>query len=137
MQLDFWTEFKKYGKENNSKLRFRKPFPQHWYDISIGDSRAHLALSTDTRNNEIRCEFYIPDNKELFNQLESHKPEIESLLDYELEWMYLEGKKASRIKATAFANFSKAEKWNEYFAWALEVAENFQKIFQSFLKQTD
>lgn len=137
MQLDFWTEFKKYGKEKNSKLRFRKPSPQHWYDISIGDSRAHLALSTDTRNHEIRCEFYIPDTKELYAQLESYKSEIESLLDYELEWMYLEGKKASRIRTATKANLTQTEKWQDYFEWLLKTAEIFQKVFSSFLKKRD
>ena len=137
MQLDFWTEFRKYGKENNSKLRFRKPFPQHWYDISVGDARAQLSLVTDTRNNKIRCEFYIPDNKELYTKLESYQSDIESMLDYKLEWMYLEGKKASRVKTTISADISKTEKWEEFFSWLLATSENFQKVFLSFLKKID
>ena len=136
MQLDFWTEFRKYGKENNSKLRFRKPFPQHWYDISVGDARAQLSLVTDTRNNKIRCEFYIPDNKELYTKLESYRSDIENMLDYKLEWMYLEGKKASRVKTTISADISKTEKWEEHFSWLLETSEKFQKVFLSFLKKT-
>ena len=137
MQLDFWTEFRKYGKENNSKLRFRKPFPQHWYDISVGDARAQLSLGTDTRNNKIRGEFYIPDNKELYTKLESYQSDIESMLDYKLEWMYLEGKKASRVKTTISADISKTEKWEEFFSWLLATSENFQKVFLSFLKKID
>ena len=137
MQLDFWTEFRKYGKENNSKLRFRKPFPQHWYDISVGDARAQLSLVTDTRDNKIRCEFYIPDNKELYTKLESYQSDIESMLDYKLEWMYLEGKKASRVKTTISADISKTEKWEEFFSWLLATSENFQKVFLSFLKKID
>ncbi|MCP4143407.1 MAG: DUF4268 domain-containing protein [Chloroflexi bacterium] len=137
MQLDFWTEFRKYGKENNSKLRFRKPFPQHWYDISVGDARAQLSLVTDTRNSKIRCEFYIPDNKELYTKLESYQTDIESMLDCKLEWMYLEGKKASRIKTTISADISKTEKWEEYFSWLLTTSENFQKVFLSFLRKID
>ena len=137
MQLDFWTEFKKYGQENNAKLRFRKPFPQHWYDISVGDSRAQLSLVTDTRNNKIRCEFYIPDNKELYLELEKHKSEIASLLDYDLEWMYLEGKKASRVKTTTSADISQTDQWESYFSWLLEASVKLQEVFLSFIKKID
>ncbi len=137
MQLEFWTEFKKYSKENNATIRLRKPLPRSWYDITLGDSRAHLALSTDTRINEIRCEFYIRDSKELFAELKNHKDEIKNLLGYELEWMYLEGKKASRIRTATKANLTQTEKWQDYFEWSLKAAEIFQKVFSSFLKKID
>ena len=137
MQLEFWTEFKKYGKENNVRLRFRKPYPQHWYDISVGDSRAQLSLVTDTRNNEIRCEFYIPNNKGLYIELEKQKSDVELILDYELEWMYLEGKKASRIRTTVPANISKTDKWEEYFLWLLTTSEKFIEVFLPLLKQSE
>ena len=87
MQLAFWTDFRKYGKAQGAKLRFRKPYPQHWYDLSIGSSKAHLALICDTQSNQLRCELYIPDDKELYRNLEEYKAAIESELDYSLEWM--------------------------------------------------
>jgi hypothetical protein len=134
LQLEFWTEFAKFGKREKSQLRFRKPYPQHWYDISVGNSRAHLTLIADTQNNLIRCEFYIPDDKEFYLQLEKHRAEIESLLGFELEWMYLEGRKASRIRVLKEADIFKSEKWNDYFEWLLQTSELFQKVFLKFSK---
>ena len=47
-QLDFWTEFITYLKSNQSTLKTRKANPQHWYDISCGNSKAYLSLTIDT-----------------------------------------------------------------------------------------
>lgn len=135
MQLEFWTEFKLYGEEQDINLSFRKPYPQHWYDISIGDSRAHLSLIADTRNNEVRCEFYIPDNKDLYLELEQHRDEVENKLGYKLDWMFLEGKKASRIRTVRKADIANSEKWEEYFLWFAKMSEEFINVFLPLLKQ--
>lgn len=137
MQLDFWTDFRRFGQENNSKLRFRKPYPQHWYDISVGSSKAHLALICDTQNNQIRCEFYIPDDKELYKSLEAFKMDIENELDYDLDWMLLEGKKASRIRTVTNADISKSANWEEYFSWLINAAESFQRVFIKYVSKVE
>ncbi len=135
MQLEFWTDFRKYGRENNSKLRFRKPFPQHWYDVSIGIPKSHLSLVVDTRNNQMRCEFYIPDDKELYKGFETFAKEINSELECNLEWMFLEGRKASRIRTVSKANISNSDKWEEYFAWILSKSNDFQRVFTKYHKR--
>ena len=135
MQLEFWTDFRKYGQEKGAKLRFRKPYPQHWYDLSIGSSRAHLALICGTQNNQLRCELYIPDDKELYKSLETYKSEIENELEYPLEWMLLEGKKASRIRTITNADISISEKWEEYFDWLITASENFQRVFLKYINK--
>jgi len=135
LQLDFWTDFKKYGEGKSKQLKFRKPYPQHWYDLSIGSSKAHLALICDTQNDELRCEFYIPDDKQLYKSLEAHKNEIENELKYDLEWMLLEGKKASRIRTVTSVNLSQSEKWEEYFNWLLVVSEDFQRVFSKYMNK--
>ena len=137
MQLDFWTDFRRFGQENNTKLRFRKPYPQHWYDISVGNSKAHLALICDTQNNQIRCEFYIPDDKELYKSLEAFKIDIENELGYDLDWMLLEGRKASRIRTVTNADISKSANWEEYFSWLINAAESFQRVFIKYVSKVE
>ena len=66
-QLDFWTKFKQYAIEKGSKLRLRKAYPQHWYDISFGTSGVHISLTINTQSNLLGCEIYISDSKEIFN----------------------------------------------------------------------
>ena len=129
LQLDFWNKFKEYAQSNNSKLRLRKAYPQHWYDISFGSSEAHISLTINSQSNQIACEVYIPNSKDLFYELEKQKDKIEQELGIKLEWMALEGKKASRIKISSEADINDSEKWNEYFEWLENTASKFQKVF--------
>jgi len=137
MQLDFWTKFREYANENNSSLRLRKPNPQHWYNISIGSSKAHLGLIIDTQNNQLRCELYIPNSKDLFHKLEGCKDEINQRANCKLEWMPLEGKKASRIRTICEADTTDIDKWEQYYDWLIEKAQSFSKIFSVYLKNFD
>jgi hypothetical protein len=136
MQLEFWTQFKEYAIENQSTLRLRKASPQHWYDMSAGNAKSHLSLIVDFSNGQIRCEFYIPDSKPLFMALFQNRETIESKLStYELEWMELEGKKASRIRAICDIDVDDNDKWNDSFKWLMETAHDFQKVFSEQFKK--
>ena len=135
MQLEFWTQFKEYASANASSLRLRKAYPQHWYDISIGNSKSHLSLVVDADNEQIRCEFYIPDSKPLFKALHENKDAIEAKLPYELEWMALEGKKASRIRAVHTIDVADNGNWEAGFQWLMNTAQQFQTVFAEQLKK--
>lgn len=80
-QLEFWNKFKEYAQSKNSRLRLRKTHPQHWYDISLGTSLAHIALTVNTRTNEISCMVYIDNNQELYDCLYLEKEKIEKELN--------------------------------------------------------
>ncbi len=134
MQLEFWSSFKEYAKARGANLRLRKPYPQHWYDISIGNSKAHLSLVVDADNEQVRCEFYIPDSKELFHALHARKEEVEAKLPYALEWMELEGRKASRIRAVHTVDVLNGE-WKPAFQWLVEAAQRFQSVFSGVLNR--
>jgi len=136
MQLDFWTQFKEYAVSHKSTLRLRKAYPQHWYDISIGNSKAHLSLVVDADNEQIRCELYIPDSKPLFNVLHENKDAIGTALHaYELEWMELEGKKASRVRALHEIDVGNDGNWEKSFQWLVDTARDFQSVFADQIKK--
>jgi len=136
MQLEFWTQFKEYATSRQSTLRLRKAYPQHWYDISIGNSKSHLSLVVDADNEQIRCEFYIPDSKPLFKLLHDSKEAIEAKLPaHELEWMELEGKKASRVRTVHGIDVGKNENWEQSFNWLMETAQEFQSVFAEQMKK--
>ncbi len=129
MQLEFWNKLKEYCKEKGSKLRFRKAHPQHWLDLSYGSSESHIALTINSQTNQIGTEIYIPDSKDLYYKFECNKDKIEKELDMKLEWMQLEGKKASRIKATK-ENFIITDYNRDYhLEWLMVTSEKFSKVF--------
>jgi len=128
-KLDFWSKFKEYALNKKTKLKLRKPRPQHWYDISIGSSNAHVALTINSVDDIVTCELYIPHAKELFSSLYADREKIEAELGEKPDWMELPERKASRIRIAHSADTDNSEKWDEYFAWLLQEAEKFQKVF--------
>ncbi len=133
-QLDFWTEFITYLKSNQSTLKTRKANPQHWYDISCGNSKAYLSLTIDSQNKSIATGLYIPDNKELYFYLEAKKAEIELELGFQMEWLPLQNKKASRVyfKQENIDIFNPIKRV-EYYEWLKVNSEKIQKIFFKYI----
>jgi hypothetical protein len=134
-QFDFWEQFKAFARSHNTKLRLQKSYPQHWTNISIGSSHAHVALTLNSFDEVIRTELYIPDNKEVYRFLEERKNDIEKELGYKVEWMDLPGKKASRIKIEFPGLIENTAEWGTYFEWLQERAQEFQRVFSKYLKQ--
>jgi hypothetical protein len=137
MQRDFWDKFKQYALGHNTTLRLGKPRPQHWYDTPIGSSVAHSAFTINTQEDKLGCELYIPEEKELFRWLSSHKGEIEGELGEKPDWMELPNKRASRIRITMPADFELESKWEEYFTWLKNQGEKFRVVFQKYIEQAN
>lgn len=97
LQLNFWEGFSEYLAGHKSPFKVRKARPQHWYDLSIGTSQAYISLVISLKDNFVRSELYIPDNKGLFASLYAKKVEIEQKLGFEVDWQELPSSKASRI----------------------------------------
>jgi hypothetical protein len=134
-QFEYWTKFSEYLKENSKILKARKPRAQHWYDLSIGSFDAHIGLTINSRENEIACELYVKEDKNLYYFLEQKKEIIEKELSCKLIWMPLEGKKASRIKVVREADILNSEDWSIYIDWMKNSAESFYKVFGKFIKK--
>lgn len=133
-QLEFWTQFKEFAKECNTSLHIHKNYPQHWIDISIGNSQAHLGLVILSQENKFCVDFYIPDNKELYQKLSNHKDEIEAELGEKAIWMPLPNKKASRIRVFHPGNFEDVTKWEDAFKCLISEAEKFHRVFPKYIR---
>ena len=132
-QLSFWKDFSSFLDENSSILKARKPRPQHWYNISIGSSQAHISLVVSIQNNFIRCEIYIPDNKNLYLKLNENKDDIEKVIGYNLDWQELPNAKASRIAfKKEVENLSDPKTQIECFEWFVEISEKYYKAFPKY-----
>lgn len=96
-RLEFWTEFNEVVTEKGTPFNTRKPSTDHWYDVAIGTSDAHICITLVNKDNRIGVELYIPNNKYLFDELIFNKDEIESKLGFPMRWDRLDKNKASRI----------------------------------------
>jgi len=133
MQLDFWTKLKEYAEKRGENIGFRKPYPQNWYDVSIGVSDAHISLTVNTREEEIACEIYIPDSPDTFNMFFENKNKIESEIEESLDWQELPEKKASRIKLIKKYSITNEDDWSEAFDWMIRHVELFEKVFSQYI----
>lgn len=134
-QLEFWTEFKEYARRRQTRLRLQKSYPQHWTNISIGSSDAHISLTINTRDGAFGTELYIPDNKDLYTKLYQSKEQIEADLEVKPEWMELPTKKASRIRILKSGVFEDQDKWESEFEWLLNEAEKMQMVFPKYIRE--
>ncbi len=133
-QLEFWNRFKSYVRKNDTRIRLQTPRPQHWYDVSMGSSDGHVALTVNSRENLISCGVYINKNKDLFNFLRKQKDEIEKELGETAEFWEARVASGAWIHKEVIDIFDQNEA-EKYFAWLYEKTVLFQKVFGKYFKE--
>ncbi|MCY4524658.1 MAG: DUF4268 domain-containing protein [Halobacteriovoraceae bacterium] len=139
LQQEFWLGLIDYMKEKKTFLNMRKARPQHWYNIAVGRSHFHIALTLNSYQKRIGCELYIraPESKPAFSLLSDKKDDIEKELNTKLEWQKLPNKGASRIVQYHNEDYTKKSNWDGLFKWLFERAEAFHKTFSKRVKLLD
>lgn len=96
-RLTFWNRFNEVLILKNKPFNVRKATTDHYYDVALGTSEAHISITLVNKINSIGIEVYINDNKEMFDKLYSGAEAIHDELGFTLEWQRLDNKKAARI----------------------------------------
>lgn len=137
LQLEFWKGFAEYVESQGSSFTVQKPKPQHWFDLRIGTSRAHVAVTASSKG-RVGCELYIGHSQAdaLFDVLEKQREVIEGELG-ELEWQPLPDKKACRIARYRDADIDDQETWSDLYKWLLHEAESFRTAFADRVKSIE
>ena len=76
-RLFFWEQFNQVVASRGKPFNIRKASTDHWYDVAVGTSEAHVVINLINKNNHIVVEFYIKSNIALFNRLFEQKDAIE------------------------------------------------------------
>ena len=97
-RLEFWEQFNTVVLEQGKPFSLRKASTDHWYDVALGITAAHIGITLVNKEHIIGVEVYINDDKALFDSLFAKKTEIEEQTGIAFCWERLDGKKASRIK---------------------------------------
>lgn len=134
-QQDFWDKLREYGEEHSKYVKsWQKALPQHWLNITIGTSKAHLAATVNTRKNQVGMELYIDNDKKLYHKLADKKDMIESEMGYGLTWSELPNKKASIIRGVRPGDFRNEIESQELIVWLHDQAELFTKVFTKYIR---
>jgi hypothetical protein len=132
-QLKFWRDYKDYAIAKDRTIKLQTPRPQHWFDYRIGFSHAHLALTVNTKENQIAIELYINNDKDLYSYLVKKTQEIEDTIESQLDW--IDANKASRIKLSRLdSDISNKEFQEDYFEWLFNNMALFKKTFSKLIQ---
>ncbi len=134
-RLEFWTRFNEILTERGKPFNVRKATTDHWYNVAIGTSGTHVAMTLVNKEGCVGIELYISDNKALYDQLYQSKDEIEKDLGLQPEWQRLDGKKASRILyRIPGLNFDDHSNYDALMNEMIDKALLFSKVFKKYVK---
>lgn len=133
-RIEFWSRFNDVVIERGKPFNTRKPTTDHWYNIAIGTSEAHIDITLVNKDSLIGVELYITNNKELFDKLYEKKEDIESDLGFQLDWRRLDNSKASRIVYRIKGlNFDDHSNYSELMNKTIDLAVLMRDTFKKYL----
>lgn len=133
-RLEFWNQFNNVLAERGKPFNVRKATTDHWYNVAIGTSDAHIDITLVNKDSVIGVELYITDNKEFFDKLYQRKDEIENDLGFKLDWRRLNNSKASRIVTFIKGlNFDDHSNYNELINKTIDLAVLMRDTFKKYI----
>lgn len=133
-RLEFWNQFNNVLVERGKPFNVRKATTDHWYNVAIGTSNAHIDITLVNKDSVIGVELYITDNKEFFDKLYQRKDEIENDLGFKLDWRRLNNSKASRIVTFIKGlNFDDHSNYNELINKTIDLAVLMRDTFKKYI----
>lgn len=133
-RLNFWNQFNEVIEQRGKPFNIRKANTAHWYDVVIGVTNAHIAITLVNKDNFVGIDFYINNDKELFDRLHEQRECIEEELNLLLEWQRLDDKKASRIKHKIQGfSFQDTSNYNELMNEIIDIVIQFRKTFKKYI----
>ena len=133
-RIEFWNQFNNVGIERGKPFNIRKATTDHWYNVAIGTSEAHIDITLVNKDSLIGVELYITDNKELFDKLFEKKDIIEKDLGFKLDWRRLDNSKASRIfYSIKGLNFDDHSNYNELMNKTIDLAVLMRDTFKKYI----
>lgn len=133
-QREFYEKVREHGLSAALHIkRWQTPKSQHWFDVSIGTSQAHVSLTTNSLEKRVAVEVQIPNNKQLFADLLDQRQAIETQLGMSLDWRELPERKACRIVIEHRGDSADPQQQAELVEWMVATADSFARVFPGFI----
>lgn len=133
-RLEFWNRFNEILIDRGKPFNVRKATTDHWYDVALGTSEAHVSINLVNKESVVCIDLYINDNKELFDSLYSNKDIIENDLGFKLIWDRLDNGKASRIKYKIKGlNYDNHSNYDELMNQVIDTAIKMRDTFKKYI----
>jgi hypothetical protein len=139
LQLEFWKCFSDYLEASGSSFNPRTARAQHWYDLPIGTTRAHIYLNALVMGGgRLECGLYVKTSQSdvIFEKLTVEREAIDSELGKEdVNWDPNPEKLACRIGVHRPADLSNRDAWPECCEWLKTRAERFKAVFSNRVRE--
>lgn len=133
-RLEFWNRFNEILIDRGKPFNVRKATTDHWYDIALGTSEAHVSINLVNKESVVCIDLYINDNKELFDSLYSKRDIIEDDLGFKLIWDRIDNGKASRIKYNIKGlNYDNHSNYDELMNKVIDTAVKMRDTFKKYI----
>ncbi|MBR2744484.1 MAG: DUF4268 domain-containing protein [Clostridia bacterium] len=133
-RLEFWNQFNDVVIERGKPFNVRKATTDHWYDVAIGRSDAHISITLVNRDSLIGVALYMPDNKDLYDKVVQKKEIIEDELGFNLSWERLDNYKASQIIYRIDGlNFDNHENYNSLMNQVIDKIIKMRDVFRKYI----
>lgn len=140
LQLEFWTEFRKYIEMHPSRIKPTKPSPNYWMSFAIGRSYFTLYGNATMRDGGIGVHLAIlgPHAKPHFYLLRQDKEAIEKELGHKLQWRELPDNKESQILLRwEEADATNKADWADYHHWLRDTLDRFHEVLGPRVKRLE
>lgn len=133
IQLEFWKRFNELAYtdvEFSLKFKLRKPYAQHWYDLSVGSSNFHICMTASRQKRELSVGLYIDNDKSIFYRYQSMAQQIEEVLGMKVQWR--EANKASRFLIEKPFDMDERQTWDEGISWLYRMCCKFKGLIEKY-----
>lgn len=133
-RLEFWNMFNDVLEEKGKPFNKHKASTDHWYTVAVGSSQCNISIDLVNKEHKIRVGLWINDNKDMFDNMYSHKAEIEAAAGEALDWLRLDNKKASIISLDIKGlNFKKKDNYLELMDTAIDKVVILRNAIKSYI----
>ena len=127
--LEFWEGFNEFLYQNKSKLKGRKPAAYQYMIFGVGRTNIWTAAFLNTKEQRIGVEL-VTIEPAYYHLLKRQSVEIEKDIGCKLIWMETEKRQKVQVYLSNSDPLDKA-RWQEYQNWLKNMLENFNKAFES------
>ena len=140
VRREFWIKLLPLINEKTTLYQNISPGAQHW--ISAGTGVRGVGLNFVAGKSFARSELYIDrgvkeENEFVFDQLFSHKQEIEDQFGGKLIWQRLDDKRACRVKVEVPANIFDKDQWEAMLAFMVDSMTRLEKALKAPLQEVN
>lgn len=133
-RLEFWTMFNDVIEQRGKPFNKHKASTDHWYTVAVGSSQCQISIDLVNKEHKIRVGLWINDNKDMYDELYSHKAEIETSVGESLKWDRLDNKKASIISLDIEGlNFKKQDNYSELMNSVIDKVVTLKRAFVPYI----